>query len=78
MFVPISSIRHFAVVLLIGAVRSTDAGSLSITVEVVYFIAGTTKLSPTLNGKPLFVIKEATLYEAINPLTFWQVFLAKP
>ena len=60
-----------------GSVRSTDAGSFSITAEIISFMAGTNKVSPTLNGKLLFAIKEETLYEAINPLTFWQVLLAK-
>ena len=58
-------------------VRGTGAGSLSITAEISFFIAGTTKLSATLNGNPLFAINKETLYEAINALTFWQVFLAK-
>ena len=71
------SIRLFTLVSLSGTVNSTRTGSLSITVEIISFIAGTTKLSTTLNGTPLFAINKETLYEAINPLTFWQVFSAK-
>ena len=77
MVVLILSIRRFTVVSLSGTVRSIGAGSLSIRVEIISFMAGTTKLSSTLNGKPFFGIKKAALYEAINPLAFWQVFLAK-
>ena len=77
MFLPISSICRFTVVSLSETIHSTGAGSFLIRAKIISFMAGTTKLSPTLNGKPLFAIKKAALCEAINPLTFCQVFLAK-
>ena len=48
MFVPISSLRRFNVMSLGRTVRCTGVGYLFITVEIISFVAGTTKLSPNI------------------------------